>query len=251
MGSPTTCGKNALVIPALNEEASLGQVLEQVPSGLFDVVIVADNGSTDQTARKAAALGVQVISEPRRGYGGACLRGLEALPAEAEIVVFMDGDGSDDPREAARLLSPITADQADLVLGSRVLKAPESGALQPHQRLGNRLVTALLALLFGHRYTDLGPFRAIRVESLRRLEMADRGYGWTVEMQIKALLHGLRVTEVPVSRRPRTDGTSKVSGSVRGSIAAGCKILWTVLRAAIDARAFPRRSTSPVPLDPC
>ena len=226
----------ALVIPALNEEASIGAVLDEVPQAWFCAVIVADNGSTDRTAEEAAARGARIAVEPRRGYGGACLKALEALPAEAEVVVFMDGDGSDDPREADRLLRPIREDRADLVVGSRVLGRPERGALHPHQRLGNWIATRLLRLLLGHGYTDLGPFRAIRADSLRRLKMKDRGYGWTVEMQIQALRHGLRVEEVPVSRRPRMSGESKVSGSLRGSFAAGCKILWTVARGAMASR---------------
>ena len=206
----------ALVIPALNEEGSIGAVLEEVPPAWFCAVIVADNGSTDRTAEEAVAHGASVAVEPRRGYGGACLKALEALPAEAEIVVFMDGDGSDDPREADRLLRPIREGQADLVLGSRVLGNPVHGALPVHQRLGNWIATRLLRLLLGHGYTDLGPFRAIRADCLRQLGMKDRGYGWTVEMQIQALRHGLRVEEVAVSRRPRMSGESKVSGSLRG-----------------------------------
>lgn len=227
----------ALVIPALNEESSIGPVLEQVPEGVFDAVVVVDNGSTDRTAREAAARGALVALEPRRGYGSACLRGLEALPEDVEVVAFMDGDGSDDPREAERLLRPIRDGIADLVLGSRVLGRREPGALYAHQRFGNWLATSLLWMLLGHRYTDLGPFRAIRADSLRKLGMTDRGYGWTAEMQIKALRRGLRVIEVPVSRRSRISGRSKVSGSVRASIAAGCKILWTVARGAV----LPRR----------
>ncbi len=228
--------KVALVIPALNEEASIGPLLERVPEGLFATVVVGDNGSTDRTALEARARGAIVALEPRRGYGGACLRALEAVPGDADVVVFMDGDGSDDPREAERLLRPIREGVADLVIGSRVLGREETGALHSHQRLGNRIATALLQVIVGHRYTDLGPYRAIRADSLRRLGMTDRGYGWTVEMQIKAVRRGLRVAEVPVSRRSRIAGRSKVSGSVRGSVAAGCKILWTLARGASTRR---------------
>ena len=228
--------KAALIIPALNEEASIGPLLQRVPEGVFAAVVVADNGSTDRTAREAEKRGAIVASEPRRGYGGACLRALEAVPADVEAVVFMDGDGSDDPREAERLLRPIREGRADLVIGSRVLGREEPGALHSHQRFGNRLATSLLWMMLGHRYTDLGPYRAIRAESLRGLGMTDRGYGWTVEMQIKAVRRGLRVTEVPVSCRSRMAGRSKVSGSVRGSVAAGCKILWTVARGASARR---------------
>ena len=228
--------KSALVIPALNEEATIGPVLERVPAGMFATVVVADNGSADRTAQEAGARGALVVSEPRRGYGSACMRALQALPADVEAVVFMDGDGSDDPREAERLLQPLREGNADLVIGSRVMVPGEAGALHTHQRFGNRLVTGLLWITLGHRYTDLGPFRAIRADSLRRLEMADPDFGWTVEMQIKAIRRGLRVTEVPVSRRSRVAGRSKVSGSVRGSVAAGCKILWTLARWASARR---------------
>ena len=157
----------ALVIPVLNEEASIGAVLDEVPQAWFCAVIVADNGSTDRTAEEAAARGARITVEPRRGYGGACLKALQALPAEAEVVVFMDGDGSDDPREADRLLRPIRENRADLVLGSRVLGPPQRGALHVHQRFGNWIATRLVRLLLGHGYTDLGPFRAIRADSLR------------------------------------------------------------------------------------
>ena len=228
--------KAALVIPALNEEAAIGPVLDRVPAGVFATVVVADNGSTDSTAREASARGALVAFEPRRGYGSACQRALAAVPEDIDVVAFMDGDGSDDPREADRLLQPIRDGQADLVLGSRVLGAG-AGSLRAHQRCGNWLATSLVWLAMGRRFTDLGPFRAIRVDSLRRLGMSDRGYGWTVEMQIAAIRRGLRVVEVPVSRRSRIGGRSKVSGSVRGSLAAGCKILWTVFRGATAPKA--------------
>lgn len=224
--------KAALVIPVLNEEESIGAVLDEVPDRLFCAVIVADNGSTDRSVREAADRGAAVAVEPERGYGGACLAALAALPGEAEVVVFMDGDGSDDPREAERLLEPIREGRADFVMGSRVLGGAAPGALHAHQRFGNWLATRLMGILLGHRYTDLGPFRAIRVDSLRALGMRDRGYGWTAEMQIRAVRRGLRVAEVPVSHRPRLAGRSKVSGSLRGSVAAGCGILWTVARDA-------------------
>lgn len=234
-----------LVIPALNEEASIGSVLDEIPGDLFSAVLVVDNGSSDRTAEVAAARGARVLSEPRRGYGSACLRALTELaepPAELTadfpgdaggIVVFMDADGGDVPAEAALLLEPIAAGRADLVLGSRELGTAEHGSLSPHQRMGNRLATTLIRLLYGHRYTDLGPFRAVRWSALSRLGMSDRNYGWTIEMQIKALRQGLRVVEVPVSYRRRRQGTSKVSGSVRGSLAAGAKILWTIFRLSV------------------
>ncbi len=219
-----------LIIPALNEERAIGRVLDEIPPGLFEDVLVVDNGSSDGTAAVAAAHGATVVSEPRRGYGNACLRAMAELPPETEVVVFMDADGSDVPAEARRLLEPIAQGRADLVLGSRELGEAESGALSPHQRWGNRLAAGLMRLFFGHRYTDLGPFRAIRVSSLMQLGMEDRNYGWTVEMQVRALQHRLRVEEVPVSYRRRREGTSKVSGSLRGSLAAGAKILWTIAK---------------------
>jgi glycosyltransferase involved in cell wall biosynthesis len=223
----------ALIIPALNEEKSIGRVLGEIPAGLYAVVIVVDNGSTDRTAGEAAARGARVVSDPRRGYGNACLRGLAEVPSGTEVIVFMDADGSDVPGEAARLLAPIRERRADLVIGSRELGDRESGALTPHQRWGNRLATSLIAWLYGYRYTDLGPFRAIRKSSLDQLRMRDRNYGWTIEMQIKALRRGLAVLEVPVSCRRRRQGKSKVSGNPWGSLAAGLKILWTIARLSL------------------
>ena len=219
----------ALLIPALNEEASIGHVLSSLPEGVFSQIVVVDNGSTDRTAEVARALGATVVREPRRGYGRACLAGLAALEANTDTVVFMDADSSDVPEEAGRLLEPIVSGSADLVIGSRVLGQAEPGALAPHQRFGNRLATSLVAWLYGFRYTDLGPFRAIRADRLRQLGMRDCDFGWTVEMQVRALRCGLRVVEVPVSYRRRI-GTSKISGNLRASLAAGWKIISTILR---------------------
>ncbi len=220
----------ALIIPALDEEEAIGETLRAVPAGLFETILVVDNGSRDATAQAAQAAGARVVREPRRGYGAACLAGIAALPLGTEAVVFMDADGSDAPAEARRLLAPIAAGEADLVLGSRELGEAEPGALSPHQRFGNRLATLLTRLLLGHRFSDLGPFRAIRAESLEALEMRDTDYGWTIEMQIKAVRRGLRILEIPVSYRRRQAGRSKVSGNLWGSFSAGCKILWTVAR---------------------
>jgi glycosyltransferase involved in cell wall biosynthesis len=223
----------ALIIPALNEEQSIGRALAEVPAGLYSQIVVVDNGSTDRTAEIARAAGASVVTEPRRGYGSACLRGIASLHPSIDVVVFMDADSSDVPAEAAALIEPIHDGCADLVLGSRALGSSEAGSLAPHQRSGNRLATALIRLLYRHRYTDLGPFLAIRAASLRQLNMRDRGYGWTIEMQIKALQKGLRVAEVPVSYRRRI-GTSKISGNLPASLAAGAKVLWTVLRLAFS-----------------
>ena len=204
-------------------------MLSSLPAGLFSQVVMVDNGSTDRTAEVAQAHGATVVREPRRGYGRACLAGLAALDPNSDIVVFMDADSSDVPEEAGRLLEPIISGAADLVIGSRVLGQAEPGALAPHQRFGNRLATSLLAWLYGFRYTDLGPFRAIRADRLRQLGMRDCDFGWTVEMQVRALRSGLRVQEVPVSYRRRI-GTSKISGNLRASLAAGWKIIATILR---------------------
>jgi glycosyltransferase involved in cell wall biosynthesis len=203
--------------------------LARVPPGLYQQIIVADNGSRDRTAEIARQAGATVVSEPQRGYGAACLRALANLPPETDTVVFMDADSSDDPCEAASLLEPIFKGRADFVLGSRTLGKAEKGSLQPHQRVGNALATFLIRVLFGYRYTDLGPFRAIRLDALRTLDMRDRNYGWTIEMQIKAVRRKLRIEEVPVSYRNRI-GVSKVSGNLKASVLAGIKILWTVFR---------------------
>jgi len=220
------------VIPALNEEESLGSVLDSIPRPLIRHVIVADNGSTDATAKVAGDRGAIVVTEKHRGYGAACLRGLDALAQDPpDIVLFLDADGSDDPSEAAAVVQPIVDGRADLVVGSRVLGRSDPGALTPHARFGNALATRLLALLYGARYTDLGPFRAIRYEALLCLRMRDRDFGWTVEMQIKAARRGLRHVEVPVRYRRRI-GRSKISGTLGGSVRAGVKILATVFRGA-------------------
>ncbi len=219
----------SLVIPALDEEASIGRTLAALPRGLYSQVLVVDNGSTDGTAEVARAHGATVVSEPRRGYGRACQAGIAALDPRAGIVVFMDADSSDVPDEARALVEPIAAGRADMVIGSRVLGRAEPGSLAPHQRFGNALATTLLHWLYGFRYTDLGPFRAIRAGRLRELGMRDVDFGWTVEMQVRALRRRLRVIEAPVSYRRRI-GTSKISGSLRASLAAGWKIIGTILR---------------------
>lgn len=220
----------ALIIPALNEEQSLGILLDSLPRCLYSKVIVADNGSVDRTAEIARAHGAQVVSEPERGYGAACLRAIDSLSEDIDVVVFMQADASENPADAHLLLAPIFEGRADLVLGSRVLGRTEAGAVLAHQAFGNWLATGLIRLLFGHRYTDLGPYRAVRVDALRRLEMGDRNFGWTVEMQVKALRRGLRVTEMPIWYGKRVAGENKVSGNWRASLSAGVKIIWTVLR---------------------
>jgi len=223
----------AVVIPAHNEESSLPLVLDAIPKGLVEEVVVVDNASTDRTADAARSRGATLLFEPRRGYGAACLRGVTHLETKRpEVVVFLDADYSDHPDEMPRLLEPITRDGADLVIGSRVLGTREPGSLLPQARLGNWLAARLMRCLYGGRFTDLGPFRAVRFESLRGLGMADRDFGWTAEMQVKALKRGLRVCEVPVSYRRRV-GRSKITGTLSGTLKAGAKILWTIGRNAL------------------
>lgn len=223
--------KVAVIIPALNEAAAIGGVVAAIPAWVDDIVVV-DNGSTDATAAMARDKGARVVREPRRGYGAACLAGLAAL-TDPEIIVFMDGDASDVPSEMALLVDPIIQGQADLVIGSRVLGAREPGALTPQARFGNWLACRLMYLFWGKKYTDLGPFRAIRRRALAALDMQDRNYGWTVEMQVKAVRYGLRVMEVPVSYRRRI-GASKISGTLRGAVGAGTKILSIIFREAFS-----------------
>jgi len=226
----------AFIIPALNEEASLGNVLDALRASLLSAGIppaeflVVDNGSTDATSRVAQQYGARVINEPRRGYGQACLAGIAALSPETKIIVFLDADGSDDPHDLPPLLAPLFDECADLVLGSRTDAARRAHAFTVPQAFGNWLATRMLRLFLGARYSDLGPFRAIRRESLDRLQMRDTNYGWTIEMQIKAHRLGLRVLEIPVNYRKRLAGQSKISGTVAGTLRAGYKILWSIAR---------------------
>jgi glycosyltransferase involved in cell wall biosynthesis len=221
-----------VVIPALNEEQALPRVLQEVPRPPVRRVIVADNGSSDRTAEVARQNGAEVVHEAERGYGAACLKALAHLAADPpDIVVFLDGDYSDHPSELPSLIDPILAGDADMVIGSRSRGRRDRGALSPQQEVGNAIACRALRLLYGVRYTDLGPFRAIRWQTLQELGMQDRNYGWTVEMQIKAARRGIAYREVPVSYRQRI-GVSKVSGTVRGSLSAGAKILWLLGRYA-------------------
>ena len=223
-----------VIIPAYNEESALPLVLRDLPE--VGRVIVANNGSTDRTAEVASAAGATVVHESRRGYGAACLAGLAELRRRIDagepapgVVAFVDADYSDHPDQLPSLVQPILEDRADFVLGSRLLGQCEPGAMPPQSRYGNRLACWLMRRLFGARYTDLGPFRAIGYPELCRLEMADANFGWTVEMQIKAAKSALRIVELPVSYRKRI-GTSKISGTVRGTILAGSKILYTIAK---------------------
>jgi glycosyltransferase involved in cell wall biosynthesis len=221
--------KVSVVIPVFNERDSLPLVVADIPRGIASEVVVVDNGSTDGTDLIAGNLPVRLVRETRRGYGSACLAGLAALEASPpDVVVFLDGDYSDHPEEMPSLLAAIEGG-AELVIGSRALGRREPGALLPQARFGNLFACFLIRLLYGHRYTDLGPFRAIRWDACRRLAMRDRTFGWTCEMQVKALREGLRVAEVPVSYRRRL-GVSKITGTLSGTVRAGCKILWTIAR---------------------
>ncbi len=217
----------AVVIPACDEEEAIGKVLQDIPD-IAQQVIVVDNGSADRTAEVARRLGACVVVEPRRGYGRACLAGMAYLDCP-DIVVFLDGDYSDYPEDMPALVRPLVAGRADMVIGSRVLGQREKGALLPQARFGNWLATFLIRLLFGVTFTDLGPFRALRYDALRRLEMQDCNFGWTAEMQVKAARLGLRAAEVPVRYRRRI-GTSKITGTLTGTLRAGYKILWTIFR---------------------
>ena len=222
-----------VIIPAYNESASIGKVIGDIPRELVRDIIVCNNNSTDATASVAAASGAIVVDQPLRGYGNACLAGMayikdRPLVEQPDIIVFMDGDYSDYPQEMKALLSPIKEGK-DMVIGSRVKGNPDRGSLTIPQRFGNWLATRLIHMRYGFRFSDLGPFRAIRWQKLLSLDMQDKNYGWTVEMQVKALQQHLACAEVPVSYRKRI-GTSKVSGTVKGSILAGYKILWTIFK---------------------
>jgi len=243
----------ALLIPALDEEEALPHVLAELPPGHVDLVLVVDNGSRDRTAEVALAAGAVVVREDVRGYGSACLAGLASLLsadvvsgpalADEDIVVFLDADHSDYPADLPAVLGPVLADSADLVIGSRVLGGADMSALLPQAWFGNRLACALMRLCFGARHTDLGPFRAIRVRALRHLEMRDRDFGWTVEMQLKARVARMRVVEVAVRYRPRI-GHSKITGTTSGTLRAGWKILGWILgwrvKLCFSRRQIPR-----------
>jgi glycosyltransferase involved in cell wall biosynthesis len=222
-----------VVIPALDEEQAIARVIADIPQWV-DEIVVADNGSRDRTAEIAERAGARVVHERERGYGAACQAGIGALRA-ADIVVFLDGDRSDDPGEMAALVDPIAKDRADFVIGSRVTGKPARGALTPQQRFGNWLACRLILLFWGARFTDLGPFRAIRRDTLEALSMTDRKFGWTVEMQIKAARAGVKTIEVPVRYRPRI-GVSKISGTLAGSVKAGAGILGMIARSALEPR---------------
>ena len=224
--------KTVVIIPALNEERSIGRVIGDIPQDLVTEIVVVNNGSTDSTARVASSSGATVIDEERRGYGQACLAGIDYIKNSSylpDIIVFLDADYSDYPQEMEDLVSAITEGGYDLVIGSRTIGERQKGALLPQALVGNYVATRLIKLFYRVDFTDLGPFRAIRYDKLLSLDMRDKTFGWTVEMQVKAAKNGLRCTEVPVSYRKRI-GTSKITGTVAGSVMAGVKIIWMIFR---------------------
>ena len=226
--------KILVIIPAFNEAESIGKVVQDIPKGLVQEVVVVNNSSTDQTEENALAAGATVVRESQKGYGFACLRGIAHASAKPEaeqpdIIVFIDGDYSDYPDQMGELVQPIIEEDYDMVIGSRSLGNREKGAMAPQQVFGNWLATRLMRLFYGVRYTDLGPFRAIKYDKLMALGMQDQTYGWTVEMQLKAAKKKYRTTEVPVHYRRRI-GVSKITGTVKGTILAGYKIIYTIFR---------------------
>ncbi|MCA4894711.1 MAG: glycosyltransferase family 2 protein [Cytophagales bacterium] len=221
-----------VIIPAFNEENGVGQVLQEIPARLVDEVVVVNNGSTDKTEIISRENGATVLHEATPGYGRACLKGIEYIKDIAnkpDVIIFLDADHSDYPEEITQLIQPILDNQADLVIGSRALGNKEKGSMTPQQIFGNWLATRLLKLLYKVRFTDLGPFRAIRFDKLLELDMEDKTYGWTVEMQLKAAKKGLKCVEIPVRYRKRI-GVSKISGTVKGTVMAGYKILFTIFK---------------------
>lgn len=223
-----------VIIPAYNEEKSIAFVLRDIPQSMVREVIVCNNASTDRTPEVARENGAIVLLQPQKGYGSACLKGIEyiknkPLAHQPDIIVFLDGDYSDHPEEMPLLLEPILERNADMVIGSRALGDMERGAMTPQQIFGNWLATNLIRLFYNYHFTDLGPFRAIKWKKLLELNMQDEDFGWTVEMQVKAAKYGFQCEEIPVSYRRRI-GVSKVSGTIRGTILAGHKILWTIFK---------------------
>ncbi|MGR3220337.1 MAG: glycosyltransferase family 2 protein [Candidatus Anammoxibacter sp.] len=221
--------KTSVIIPAYNEEKSISLVIGDIPKQLVDQIIVVNNGSDDSTVLNAENAGACVVNEPARGYGRACLKGIASLPDDTDIVVFLDGDYSDYPEDMKDLVLPIMNDEVDMVIGSRISGKKEKGALMLHSSMGNMLASFLIRFFWGFRYTDLGPFRAIRYKSLMQIGMKDTNFGWTVEMQIKAVINKLRIIEVPVRYRKRI-GQSKITGTVGGSIKAAVKIIYTIFK---------------------
>jgi glycosyltransferase involved in cell wall biosynthesis len=232
------------VIPCLNEEEAIPGVVREVLAQGAGEVIVVDNGSTDATAARAREAGARVVSEPRRGYGRACAAGVAVVGVTTEFVCFLDGDGSDVPSHLADVLAPLASGEADFVMGSRLSGRREPGSMTPQQLVAGRLAGALMRLVYGVRFTDMSPFRAMRVTQLRELGMAEQTYGWNLEMQMRASAAGLRIREVPVDHRVRRGGISKVSGNLVAGLSAAWKIAATFLRLALTLRRSTFRRTS-------
>ena len=224
----------SVIIAALNEEAAITNVIRAVPANLANEIIVVDNGSTDRTAEVAAAAGARVVTEPIPGYGRAFRAGLRSLSAACDIVVFLDGDGSDCPEMMERLVKPIIENKSDFVIGSRTRGKRERGSMNFHQVIAGYMVGFFLRILYGVRSTDMGPFRAIRRETLDSLGLREETYGWPLEMQMRAARAGVRTVEVPVDYRRRAGGHSKIAGTVRGSFLAASRILTTLARIALE-----------------
>ena len=230
-------GVVSVIIPALNEEEPITDVVRAVAAtNIPRDIIVVDNGSTDQTAKRARAAGARVIAEPQRGYGRACAAGIRALCPECDIVVFLDGDGSDCPEFINQLVDPIVSGKYDFVIGSRARGQREPGSMNFQQVVSGRMAGLILRVLYGVRYTDMCPFRAIRRDALERLAMREQTYGWNIEMQMRVARAGLRILEVPVNHRCRTGGQSKVSGTLRGTFVAGARIIATLMRIAAEKK---------------
>ncbi len=224
--------KTVVIIPALNEECSIRRVIADIPRDVVTEIVVVNNGSTDSTARVASDCGATVVEEEKKGYGQACLAGIDYIKTLSyipDIVVFLDADYSDYPKEIKDIIFPITEGEYDLVIGSRTIGERQKGALLPQALVGNYVATRLIKLFYGVNFTDLGPFRAIKYSRLLALNMTDKTFGWTTEMQVKAAKNGLRCTEVPVSYRKRI-GISKITGTITGSFMAGVKIIWVIFR---------------------
>lgn len=224
----------SVVIAALNEEAAIAKVIDSVPKDLADEIVVADNGSKDQTTEIASAAGARVVKEPIPGYGRAFRAGLRSISPKCEIVVFLDGDGSDCPEMMDRLVTPIMEGKSDFVIGSRTRGNREAGSMSFHQVLAGYMIGFILRVLYGVRSTDMGPFRAIRRDKLDSLGLREETYGWPLEMQMRAAQVGVRTIEVPVDYRRRAGGHSKIAGTVRGSVLAATRILITLARIAIQ-----------------
>ena len=234
MALPDTSAGVALIIPVLNEADTIADVVRAVPRDIVDEVIVVDGGSTDETLARASAAGARVLVEPRSGYGAACLAGVGAT--ERPVVAFIDGDGSDDPAEIPRLAAPILADEQDFVIGSRARGVREKGSMGMHQLVAGHVAGLLMRALYGVRYTDMCPLRAIRRDALHRLGMREKTYGWNLEMQMRAARGGLRILELPVRHRNRAGGASKVAGSLKGSVQASWQIASALVRIASEMR---------------